>query len=90
MPNSLKAGLWTALFTFITLFGTTLVGWLNDLIAWAAPGDEVPFPDPSALKGAAFSAIASAAAGLVNWLIRWAQDRTGVGPETPVYTPPGT
>ncbi len=84
MTNPAKAAGWTALFSFLTLFGAALVGWLNDLMTWATPGSDAPFPDPSALRGAAVAAGASAAIGLVNFVIRWVQTRTGTG-EVPTY-----
>lgn len=86
VPDSLKAGIWTAVFTFITGFGATLVGYLNNVIAWANEGGATPFPDPDPLRGALFSAGAGAVIGLVNFIVRWGQDRLGIG-ETPDYTP---
>lgn len=89
IPDSLKAGLWTALFAFITLFGTSAIGWLQDVVEWASSGDAtLAFPDASVLVKAGVSAVVSALIGLVNFVIRWAQDQTGIGPGTPDYTPP--
>jgi hypothetical protein len=89
IPNSLKAGLYTAGFSFIALFGASLVGWLNDVVMWASDDAVTAFPAGSGLAKAAAAAAAAALIGLVNFVIRWAQDRTGIGPETPTYTPPG-
>jgi hypothetical protein len=91
MSDSFRAGLATAVFSFITLFGASLLGWLNDVVEWAsADGATVAFPDGSVLVKAGVSAAVSALIGLVNWVIRYGQDRTGVGPATPDYTPPAT
>lgn len=81
---SLKPALWTALFTFLGLFGATLTGWLGDVADWAA-GEGVAFPDPSVLSKAAVSAAGAAFAGLVNWVVRYIQTVTGKG-TVPEYT----
>lgn len=85
MTNPTKAGLWTALFSFVTLFGAALVGWLTDLTEWATPGSGAQFPDPTVLRSAAVAAAASAGIGVVNFAVRWVQARTGTG-EVPTYT----
>ena len=78
--DAIKAGLYTALWTFIALFGLSLVGWLNDLVANAS-GDEaqIVFGDPAVLIKAAVSAAAAAASGLVGTVVRLAQVATGRG-----------
>lgn len=84
--NAFKAGLYTALWTFIALFGLSLVGWLNDLIEFASnDGATVSFPDPSGLVKAALSAAAAASAGLVGLVVRLAQVAIGHG-DVPQYT----
>jgi hypothetical protein len=88
-PNSVKAGVATAFFVFLAGVGTTLAGWLNDVASWATAHGDVPFPDPSLLRGALVSLAAAAGSGVLNTVVRWAQDRFGFGPTTPVYTPPG-
>lgn len=88
MPNSVKAGLWTAVFSLVTLFGAALIGWLTDLVEWATPGSGAQFPDPTVLRSAAVAAAASAGIGLVNFAVRWVQARTGTG-EVPTYTKAG-
>lgn len=79
IPDALKAALWTALFTFVALFGLSLVEWLQDVAAWA--GDQTPseFPSVSVLAKAAVAAVAAAVTGLVNWGVRAAQAATGRG-----------
>lgn len=78
--DAIKAGLYTALWTFIALFGLSAVGWLNDVVE-AASGDgaSVVYPDPSVLVKAAASAAAAAASGLVGAVVRLAQVATGKG-----------
>lgn len=88
MPDSIKAGLYTAAFSFVTLFGLSLLGWLNDVVEWASSEGTTVFPDASGLAKAAASAATASLIGVVNAVVRWAQDRTGIGPETPDYTPP--
>jgi hypothetical protein len=90
LPNSLKAGLYTAAFSFITLFGAALTGWLNDFVMWASSDGATAIPDGSTLAKAAAAAAGASLIGLVNFVLRWAGDRTGIGPETPTYTPPGS
>lgn len=78
--DAIKAGLYTALWTFIALFGLSLVGWLNDVVeAVSNDGATVVFPDPSVLVKAAASAAAAAASGLVGTIVRLAQV-AGVAP----------
>lgn len=87
--NAVKAAAWTALFTFISLFGLSLLDWLNDVWAWAQDKENVVlFPDPTVLAKAGVSAVMAAVTGLVNFAVRWAQSKTGVGSATvPRYTP---
>ncbi len=79
--DAVKAGLWTAVFSFATLFSVSLLGFLGDVLAWAqaAPGTVVVFPDPSVLAKAAVAALVAAAIGLVNTLVRLVQARLGLG-----------
>lgn len=86
LPDWLRAGVATAVFVFITGVSATLVGWINDVANWATAGGQVPFPDPSVVRGAALSAGAAAVTGLVNAVIRAVQEAIGVG-LTPDYTP---
>ena len=84
--NAARAALWTAAFSFVGLFGVSLVGWLGDVAQWsqaALDGTTVAFPPLSVLAYAAVSAAASAAIGLVNFVVRYAQARgvlPGSGP----------
>lgn len=78
--NAIKAGAYTALWTFIALFGLSLVGWLNE-IGEAATSNEgtIYFGDPAVLVKAAVSAAAAAASGLVGTVVRLAQTAIGAG-----------
>lgn len=78
--DAIKAGLYTALWTFIALFGLSLVGWLGDVTEWATgDGATVVFPDPAVLVKAAAAAVAAAASGFVGAIIRLGQVATGRG-----------
>lgn len=88
MSDALKAALWTALFTFIAVFGISLAGWIADVAAWASANDTTAgaFPSVTPLGKAAVAAIAAAGSGLVNWIIRAAQSKNvlpGSGPSYP-------
>jgi len=83
--NSAKAGAWTSLFTFVTLFGLSLVGWIGDLVVWASSNGIEAFPDLSTLGYAAVVAVASAASGFVNFVVRYAQAKTGLPGSGPSY-----
>lgn len=84
--DAYKAGAYTALWTFVALFGLSLVGWLNEVVGWAGnEGANIVFPDPSVLMKAAASAAAAAASGLVGTVVRLAQVATGKG-DVPQYT----
>lgn len=88
MNPALKAALWTAFFSFVTLFGTSLIGWLQDVVDWASDDSAgIVFPDPGVLAKAGVSAVVSAMIGLVNFLVRFGQQKAGVG-EVPVYVKP--
>jgi hypothetical protein len=87
MPTSaaFKSALYTALWTFIALFGLALGHWLIDLTNWAADTHHaVIFPDPGVLVKAAVAAVGAAGAGLVSFVVRFVQGRLGVG-SVPVY-----
>jgi hypothetical protein len=86
--DSLKAALYTALFTFVALFAVSLIGWVDDVAEWAKDdGVTIEFPDPSVLIKASFAAAAAALSGLLNFVVRWAQGHLGWG-EVPTYKSP--
>lgn len=82
MPNPVRAALFTALFTFLTLFLGTATGWLTTAAEAVQNGTE--FPSLTILASAAVSALFSALAGLANWGVRYSQERAGKG-KPPVY-----
>jgi hypothetical protein len=84
--NEVKAALWTALFTFVALFGASVFGWVQDVTEWASTSGTAVFPNVTVLGKAAVSALGAAAAGLVNFVVRWAQAQgviPGAGPNYP-------
>ena len=83
IPNWLRAGLATSFFVAVPGFLLSLVGWLEDLAEWAA-GDNLPFPDLSALRQAAVALVLAVVLGAINAAVRWAQEKSNVG-TTPVY-----
>lgn len=85
--DAFKAALWTVLFSFIGLFGASLIGWTGDVIEWANSEGAVAFPSLSVLGYAAVSAFGSAVIGLVNFVVRFAQSK-GVFGQSAVETGP--
>lgn len=74
----LKRALRTFLFSFVAIFGLSLVGWLNDVVQWANDNQAANvFPDPAVLVKAAISAAAAAASGLVSFVVNFAEDVKG-------------
>ena len=89
MSDEFKAAAWTALFSFVGLFGASLVGWMQQVVEWANAGSDVTvFPDVTVLGKAAVAAALSAVAGLVNFAYRWAQAKGVPLPGAkPAYVP---
>jgi len=82
LSNELKAALWTTLFVFVAVFSAALLGFITDVAQWAGTDDAV-FPSVTPLGKAAVAALAAAASGLLNYIIRWAQSKgvlPGAGP----------
>lgn len=84
MPNPvdwkapLKRAARTFAFSFIAVFGLSLIGWLNDVVQWANDMQAANvFPDPSVLVKAAISAAAAAASGFVSFVVNLAEDVKG-------------
>lgn len=84
MTDSVKAALYTALWTFIGVFGISLLGWLGDVATWAS-SDLETFPSVTPLGKAAVAALAAAAAGFVGWVVRWSQSHGWLPGEPPQY-----
>lgn len=88
MTDQLKAALWTALFTFIGLFGTSVLGFVQAVIEWAnAGGGPEVFPDATVLGKAAVSAAGAAVVGLINFVVRFAQSKQLLPGQGPTYPP---
>lgn len=85
--NAIKAGLWTALFSFIGLFSLSLIGWLQDIASWASSSGSDQFPEFTTLGYAAASAATAAVIGLLNTVVRAVQSMTHIG-TTPSYDKP--
>ena len=76
---------WTALFSFIGQFSVTLLGWLQDVVVWASDSGVAEFPTLSVLGYGLVAAAASAAIGLVNFVVRYAQARNVLPGSGPSY-----
>lgn len=85
MSDSLKAAGWTALFSFLAVFGVGLLGWIADVAAWAGT-DGAEFPSVTVLGKMVVAALAAAASGFVNWVVRYAQSRNVLPGNGPSYT----
>lgn len=89
--DALKSALWTVLFSFIALFGVSLIGWIGDVTEWASSSGQAAFPSLSVLGYAAVAAFASASIGLVNFAVRFAQAKGVFGEKAqatgPSYDP---
>lgn len=77
LPDSVRSGLNTAVFSFLGLFLPALLGWLGRLSEAVNGG--TPIPSVSPLGKAAFSAAIAVVIGLINTAFRAVQARTGKG-----------
>lgn len=85
MKDATKSALYTALWSFLGVFGVSLLGWLGDIATWAGT-DGATFPAVTPLGKAAVAAFAAAASGLIGWLVRTAQSRGMLPGSAPHYT----
>lgn len=85
MTNTVKSALYTFLWTFIGLFGVTLLGWFQVVGEWASKHGHEPFPDVSVLGYGLVSAAGAAAAGLVAFIVRFAQTKNVLPGEPPAF-----
>lgn len=83
--NSAKAAGWTFVFSFIGLFSVTLLGWLQDVTVWASDSGVAEFPTLSVLGYGAVAAATSAAIGVVNFVVRYAQGKGVLPGNGPTY-----
>lgn len=83
--DALKAAAYTALWTFLAIFLTAVLGWLTALTEWAtSDGGAVVFPDPAVLVKAMVAAVAAALAFVVAAVVRLAQ-AAGAPGQPPSY-----
>ena len=83
LPNWLRAGIATAFFVAVPGFILSLTNWLGDFAEWLA-GEDVSFPDISALRSATVAFGFAILFGAINSLVRYLQERGNVG-TAPVY-----
>jgi len=85
LPAPVRAGLITAIVTFVSVFIPGLTGWLGDVLSAVTNGTDLP--SLSVLQTAAAAAATAAFTGFGNWLFRWTQTQFGIG-NPPVYSTP--
>lgn len=76
--SSLKRAARTFLQAFVGLMVPGLLGWLNDLTAWARDEGQRPFPDATSLAYLGVSAIVAGIIAVVALLQNGIEDATGV------------
>ena len=76
LPDSLRAAIMTTIFTFVGTVGAATLGLLSEVDGWINDGVQ---PDWSAFGSVVLSAAVAVAAGIVNWVVREVQARTGRG-----------
>lgn len=70
---SVKPALYTALWTFLGVFGSTLVGFLEAVAGWLSAfgtPEAGEFPDPSVVGKAFVAGVTAAFSGLVSFAAR--------------------
>lgn len=77
--DSLRRALRTFIITTLALFVPGLLGWLNELTAWARGEGSTPFPDAHGLAYLGVSAIVAGVIALVNLLWNAIEDAYGRG-----------
>jgi len=77
--DSVRRAIRTFLQTALALFIPGLLGWLNDLTAWARDQGQAPFPDGKGLAYLGVVAIVAGVVGLVNLLWNLVEDAAGKG-----------
>lgn len=76
--DSLKRAARTFIVVFLGLFIPGLLGWLNDLTSWAKGEGATPFPDAHGLAYLLVVAIVAGLIALLNLVLAWLEDLTGV------------
>ena len=82
LPDPIRSGLNTAIFSFLGLFLPAVLGWLS--AASSAIDGGKPLPGFTPLGKAALSAFIAVITGLITALWRYAQTKTGKG-NPPTY-----
>ncbi len=77
--NAVRSGLTVYVFSFLGIFGASLVGWVTQVADWASKHGADPFPSTSVLGYAFVAALTSGAPALVAVLVRGVQTVTGMG-----------
>lgn len=77
--DSVRRALRTFIITTLALFVPGLLGWLNDVTAWASGNGERPFPDGHGLLFLAVSACVAGIIAAVNLLWNVLEDAAGKG-----------
>ncbi len=83
MNDSLKAALWTALFTFIGTVAIAFLPFLQAIGDWLNGDDPDLADDWSNFSRVLIAAFIAAVSAIVNWVVRWVQSRgvlPGSGP----------
>lgn len=74
--DALIRGARTALWTFIAVFGVSLLGFINDVAGWAGASDKA-FPSVNPLGKAAIAALCAAASGFIGLVVNAVEDSRG-------------
>lgn len=83
--DALKAAGWSAVWTFIALFGVSTLGWLSDVAQWASSQGTEPLPALSVLGYAVVSAAVAAVSGVITAAVRLAQAKGVLPGNGPSY-----
>lgn len=75
--ESVKRAVRTFVITTLALFVPGLLGWLNEITAWARAEGQAPFPDGVGLVYLAVSASVAGVVAVVNLLWNAIEDTTG-------------
>lgn len=77
LPDPLKSGIRTLLWTFLATFGLQLVGWLQSVQEWMTNGGDVP--SISVLGKAIAGLVVGLFSGTISLVVNWVQARSGLG-----------
>lgn len=83
--DAVRAAWTTALWTFLGVFGMSVLGWLGEVAEWASSSGAHAFPSTSVLGYAFISAGAAAGSFVVAALVRAAQAAGWIPGKPPTY-----